>query len=117
MRIRNPKGKYKKTCGKCNGPIEEELIGRQRYCRTCKNLNTKLNRKKHSELTELQKLKANARSYVHVYLKRGKINKTNCANCGDPNVEAHHEDYTKPLEIIWFCSNCHLEYLEKEKKY
>jgi len=117
MRIRNPKGKYKKTCGKCEGPIEDELIGRQRYCRSCKNLNTKLNRKNHSELTDLQKLKANARSYLHVYIKRGKIIKTNCIVCDNSQVEAHHHDYNKPLEVVWFCRKCHLEHQEKEQRH
>lgn len=23
--------------------------------------------------------------------------------------QAHHEDYTKPLEIIWMCTKCHRE--------
>ena len=30
-----------------------------------------------------------------------------CDKCGLPATEAHHEDYTKPLEIIWLCSSCH----------
>ena len=114
MRIRNTKGNYKKTCGKCEGLIEPELVGRQRYCRTCKNLHTKLTRKRHSELTELQKMKANARSYLHVYLKRGKIIKGNCVICDSPDVEAHHHDYAKPLDVIWFCRKCHLDHHEKE---
>jgi hypothetical protein len=110
MRIRNPKGKVKTTCSKCNGPIEEELIGRQRYCRTCKNEHTRLTRKKHSELTELQKLKSNARSYLHVYVKRGKISKESCVICNNPESEAHHHDYNKPLDVIWFCRECHMEH-------
>ena len=114
MRIRNPKGKYKITCGSCNGPLEEELIGRQRYCRSCKNLHTKLNRKKNSELTELQKLKANARSYLYVYIKRGKIIKNNCIVCNNSKVVPYHHDYSKPLEVVWYCRKCHLEKHNKE---
>ena len=110
MRLRNPKGVVKTTCGKCNNPIEVELLGRQRYCRSCKSEHTRLNRKKHSELTEEQKLKSNARSYLHVYVKRGKVIKLPCEICGDPKSEAHHNDYSKPLDVIWFCRNCHMEY-------
>lgn len=37
------------------------------------------------------------------YLKRDK-----CSACGDNySLEAHHEDYTKPLSVIWLCKNCH----------
>lgn len=37
------------------------------------------------------------------YLKQDK-----CSACGDNySLEAHHEDYTKPLSVIWLCKNCH----------
>ncbi len=97
-----------KICSKCSEPIEESREG-QRYCKGCHNNHAKETRKKHSELTELQKLKANCRSYLNVYLKRGKIIKEPCLICGSENVEAHHEDYNKPLEVIWLCREHHLK--------
>jgi hypothetical protein len=30
-----------------------------------------------------------------------------CLFCGDPNVEAHHHDYAKPLEVTWLCRDHH----------
>lgn len=39
----------------------------------------------------------------------GKIEKGNCARCASPLVHAHHEDYTKPLEVIWLCPYHHSE--------
>lgn len=69
----------------------------------------KQTRKKHSELTEEQRMKANCRSYLHVYIKRGKIIKQPCKICGDLNVQAHHNDYSKPLEVQWLCPTHHIE--------
>lgn len=32
-----------------------------------------------------------------------------CTKCGlKKPLEAHHFDYSKPLEVIWVCRNCHL---------
>lgn len=61
--------------------------------------------------------KYKAHSIVNEALKTGKLKKPNkCSNCNqEKNVQAHHEDYNKPLEIIWLCVSCHSQ-LHKQKK-
>ena len=42
-------------------------------------------------------------------LARGDIVKEPCGVCGSKNVEAHHEDHAKPLEVVWLCRKHHRE--------
>lgn len=49
-----------------------------------------------------------ARSDVHKALRNGDIKKKPCEICGVIQVEAHHNNYSKPLEIIWLCKDHHL---------
>lgn len=40
----------------------------------------------------------------------GTLNKLPCAKCGAArNVHAHHDDYSKPLSVIWLCPKHHKE--------
>jgi len=52
------------------------------------------------------------RQYANGLLKRavdsGKMERLPCAHCGaTQNIYGHHEDYSKPLDVIWLCPACH----------
>ena len=51
-----------------------------------------------------------ARKKVHNALRSGTLIKQGCLICGEERVFAHHEDYSKPLEVIWLCRKHHTEY-------
>lgn len=55
--------------------------------------------------------KARARALVHTALDNGTLIKPKrCFHCrGVADLEGHHEDYTKPLEVLWLCQGCHVE--------
>jgi hypothetical protein len=98
------------TCSNCGEPLQENRIGKQRYCLYCHNAHMRKIRPKHSELTEAQRLKANARAYLNVYVKRGQVVKQPCCVCGSEKSQAHHDDYSKPLEVRWYCRLHHNEF-------
>lgn len=77
------------------------------YCSACTSARNREYRAKHPIQGEAR-LKANARSYLHTYIRRGKIIKGPCADCGSENAEAHHSDYSKPLDVVWLCRKCHM---------
>ena len=42
-------------------------------------------------------------------IRKGELAKPlNCILCGKKGkINAHHDDYNKPFEILWVCSSCH----------
>lgn len=48
-----------------------------------------------------------AHSAVSRAIRAGKLSPEVCARCGNEKSVAHHEDYDKPLEVIWLCQPCH----------
>jgi ribosomal protein S27AE len=52
--------------------------------------------------------KYKARSKVGNALRDGKLIKLPCEGCGETEkVQAHHDDYSKPLDVRWVCTKCH----------
>lgn len=59
-------------------------------------------------------IKLKARQAAYRAVKSGEIKKGPCLTCGDPNSEAHHDDYLKPLDVRWFCRFHHRALLHPE---
>lgn len=48
-----------------------------------------------------------ARSHAKNAQNRGQIKQSPCEKCGSADSQKHHQDYSKPLEVIWLCRDCH----------
>lgn len=45
-------------------------------------------------------------------VRSGKLTKpSTCSKCGESaaKIHGHHNDYSKPLEVVWLCPSCHAE--------
>lgn len=126
-----------KTCFKCNKMLPLEAFykhkqmgdGHLNKCKEC----TKKDVDAHRQLN-IEKIRAYDRSrgsrqgygYTKEYraandekykahylvnnaLKRGKIEKLPCFICGCEKTEAHHADYSRPLDVVWLCCAHHMQ--------
>jgi len=48
-----------------------------------------------------------AHSQVARAVRNGTLVRQPCVRCGEFKSLAHHEDYDKPLEVMWVCQPCH----------
>ncbi len=53
--------------------------------------------------------KSKARTDLHHAIEKGILTRLPCEVCQNPTSQAHHEDYSKPLQVIWLCSKHHGE--------
>lgn len=61
-------------------------------------------------------VRANAHHITSAAIRDGKIKKKPCEVCGSLDVQAHHDDYSKPLEVRWLCVPHHNEHHVQERR-
>ena len=65
--------------------------------------NTEVNRAWRAE----DKRRQAAHTLVARAIRNGSLFRLPCIRCGEKKSVAHHEDYDKPLEVMWLCQPCH----------
>lgn len=48
-----------------------------------------------------------ARAQAQYAMRVGRLQKQPCEVCGAARAEAHHDDYSKPLDVRWLCRTHH----------
>jgi hypothetical protein len=77
----------------------------EQYARSRKDERAAYNKRYDQEHPE----KLIARNAVAYALETGTLKRLPCEVCGSILTEAHHEDYSKPLEVEWLCNLHHAE--------
>ncbi len=126
----------KRQCSQCSELIiiTEQMAKRSRYiCRSCDSRNAgewaKRNREKkraannayHSRISGKRAEstaawlakhpeKRKAHQAVQTALRNGSLTKKPCEVCGSTvRIHAHHDNYNKPLAVVWLCHTHHME--------
>lgn len=117
-------------CKKCTQARTRQwyLVNRKQSLETTKAWNAK-NREKHNKYVRKWQAKnqtrvtasgrayakrhpekRNAKNAVQWAIKKGLLTRPDeCTVCEKQGqVEGHHEDYAKPLQVIWLCRKCHV---------
>lgn len=94
--------------------------GHLNYCMDCVRKRVAVHRKKNAERIRAydrsrgfrvyDRKKVEARNAVKVAIDRGELKVKPCERCGFAlGVHAHHEDYDRPLDVVWLCQKHHAE--------
>lgn len=132
-------GQTSKRCRKCElqKPLYEFAVnmirGAERrwpYCKPCeiarladrreKGLHLEKTRRHVAKYRERYPEKDAANRIFGAAIRSGKIIRPDtCEVCGTkpapnrlgrPTIQGHHDDYSKPLEVRWFCHPCHIQH-------
>ena len=62
-----------------------------------------------------ERMKRDAREQVRNAVRRGDLERLPCEVCGALPSQGHHEDYEKPLDVMWLCRTHHTELHNKAR--
>lgn len=53
--------------------------------------------------------KRRAHKKLEYAVRVGRVARRCCERCGSDKAQAHHDDYSRPLEVMWLCQPHHRE--------
>lgn len=62
------------------------------------------------EYREKYPVKYKAHNMVNNNIRSGNLHRQPCEVCGDKQAHAHHDDYSKPLNVRWLCPAHHSQW-------
>jgi len=107
---RKAKAEYYKAFDKVRAKLPHRVEAKKKYSLTPRGKEVHL--KANKRFRENNPEKYEAHMAVTVAVASGKLVKPDaCQDCGAAvPLQAHHEDYSKPLDVMWLCSSCHAKH-------
>lgn len=110
-------------CSRCGAVEEIRNWPKHQWCKSCDaekrrewyanggkaivRKNTKSHRQRNNYPGFSDPLRKHARNLAQAAIRHGRITKKPCESCGEEKSQAHHDDYTKPLDVRFLCGPCH----------
>ena len=121
------------VCRNCSAPIviKDYMLRKGNYvCVTCKNAWAKTERGRATMKRAIRAWHENNRERVNAAnrsfnernphqqrakydvrnaIRRGDLSRAPCVICGNPKSHGHHDNYARPLDVVWLCQPHHVE--------
>lgn len=97
-----------RPCTGCGAPLARtayRIVNRSWRCYECSQAWHK--RATQEKYQARHPLKKTAHTTTNLAIRLGKLVRLPCEMCGNPKTQAHHDDYSKPLDVRWLCHRCH----------
>lgn len=100
-------------CRKCSLDLSSDRFSKGRsICKRCSYLKRKLSplhKLRKARSRHQQKPKYNISRRCCYAVRRGLLTRGSCVICGTfSEIQGHHNDYSKPLDVVWLCSEHHI---------
>ncbi len=109
-RNRADKIDYYRAYDRARAWLPERVLARQKYAKR-RQADPELravDRQRAEDWSKRHPLKRRAHVITGNAIRDGRLVQEPCERCGaEENIDAHHEDYTKPLDVTWLCRTCH----------
>lgn len=116
-----------KLCSKCGLEKKRSEFYRDQsrkdklcyWCKSCKKeyweseAGKEAHRRSSIKYREIHPDRTKAHMLVLTARRNGSLKKKPCP-CGETKVGGHHEDYSKPLDVDWLCTKCHVKLRQKK---
>lgn len=99
---------YYREFDRARANLPQRVEARQEYAQTSQG------KAAHKRAIRVQRerrpLQRAARVAVGNALRDGRLTRQPCEVCGHEKAQAHHDDYSKPLDVRWLCTTHHAEW-------